>query len=347
MVERVVHFATNRKQSGLEFAPICGVPTTQLVFGTAVVQAETDPLRDGRLDRTTNTGVADPGSPAGLQAAASMLAPWLAAAAARDALPLLTVHGFDYDFPEACARAADFAVQMELRTGLKLEPLAFNWPSTGQTELARYFDDQKLCEASGPALAGLIRVVAAATIGPRKPHYLAHSMGARATRCAMQALAATGPLPQRVFRQAVVIAGDEDTDVLEPGGAMRPLLELADWTSIGVYPVDGTLTEISQKITNHRPRLGAAGPTPPPAAATRCFVLDYARVVDLEKPKLGKTDLNYIGHQYYRNDPAVMRDLARAFGELPPDQVPGRHWGRPDPTIHGGGEKAGRLYVEA
>jgi esterase/lipase superfamily enzyme len=255
------------------------------------------------------------------------------------------VHGFDYDFADACARAGDFATQMEAATGLRLEPLAFAWPSSGRTALGAYTVDQGLCEQSGPALAGLIRTVAAATAGGRKPGYLAHSMGARATRCAMQALVAGGGVPPRAFGQAIVIAGDEDTDVLEPHGTMRPLLDLADWTSIGVYRGDGTLTEISQKITNHSARLGADGPVTQPAPASRGFVVDYGEAVDIFKPKDGKTDLNYIGHQYYRNDPCVMRDLAAALGGLPPDQVPGRHWGvpRPDVAIS---EKAGRLYVE-
>jgi esterase/lipase superfamily enzyme len=346
MAERVVHFATNRAQAEGRFPAECGVPVTQLVFGTAAVAVVDDPLQDGVASAAVASGVADPGSPAGLAAAAAMLAPWLAAARARAAVPLLMVHGFDYSFADACARAGDFATQMEAATGLRLEPLAFAWPSSGQTELGAYAVDQGLCQQSGPALAGLIRAVAA-TAGGRKPAYLAHSMGARATRCAMEALVADGGVPPRAFGQAIVIAGDEDTDVLEAHGTMRPLLDLADWTSIGIYPSDGTLTEISTKVTNHRARLGAAGPLTTPAAATRCFVVDYGEAVDIFKPKAGKTDLNYIGHQYYRNDPRVMADLAAALGgDTPPNEVPGRRLGEPNPSI-GSPEIAGRLYVRS
>jgi esterase/lipase superfamily enzyme len=352
MQTRPVYFATNRHwDSGAAcFGTQPDTPANRLWLGTVPVEIAADPLVEGKVGTPKRDG---PDDAAALQApgaaASAVIDSWLAEAAAQDAVPLLSIHGFNFTFEEACRRAGHLCDFLEAEGGLRLVPLAFSWPSKGVTSLADYERDQAACLASGPALARLLRGIAAAAAGRpgRKPSLIAHSMGARATRCAMEALA-MGPeaIPERAFAQAIIIAGDDDTDVLAPaGGRLRPLLTLADWTTIGVYPRDATLTMISDKVQNRRPRLGASGPAPPlPQPEERCYVVDYAYAVSLKPDAPGVTDWNYTAHQYYRNDERVRRDLVAALAGAAPEDVPGRHWGKRDER-YAIKEQEGRLYV--
>ncbi len=348
---RLVHFATNRiwdRQKG-DFGCVPETPPGRLWLGTVKVEISADPLVDGKTSSPDVSGFDDFAGKSGRDGAAmDVLGGWLAVARARDAVPLLYIHGFDYKFGEACARAGNLCDWLEASGEVRLEPLAFTWPSNGIASLSAYRNDQSDCAASAPALARLIRFIGKAAAGHagRKPAYLAHSMGARATRTAMAVLN-RGPaaLPQRLFGQAIIMAGDDNTDVLSPPLApLRPLMELADWTTIGVYAGDATLTKISEKLQNKRPRLGADGPDTVPDPAERAYVVDYGKAVSLKPEAAGVTEWNYVAHQYYRNDKRVRQDLVRVLAGVAPEKVTGRRWGKPDCTI-AIREKAGRLYV--
>lgn len=348
MPQRLIHFATNRiwDQPRNAFGFVCEDPASRLWLGRVGVEVSTDPLNEGQVGLPQVEGFDDfSGDPGRTGSAAGVLASWLAMARARQAVPILMVHGFNYSFTEACARASSLCDILQAQTGLLLEPLAFTWPSNGIGNPSAYKDDQGDCEASGTALARLIRqIAAAATDAAAKPAYLAHSMGARATRCAVQVLQKQGGLPQRLFGQAVIIAGDENTDAMEPGrGPMWPLTELAEWTTIGVFPADTTLTLVSGWL-NGRQRLGAAGPETLPMPQQRAFVVDYGLAVTL-KDWPGMTSFNDVGHQYYRNDRRVLADLGQALrGMQSPDSIPGRRWAVVDDSV-AIREQAGRLYV--
>jgi esterase/lipase superfamily enzyme len=353
MGQRRIHFATNRIWDGGAgaFGAGCETPATRMWLGTVNVGTTADPMAIGEVGPPEVSGFDDFQGAAGEHgSAAGVLAAWLGAAAARDAVPLLVVHGFNYRFEEACARAGQLSESYEAAGGIRLEPLAFAWPSDGALSPEAYGRDRQDCAASGPALARLVRQIAAAHAAMgmgRKPAWLAHSMGVHATCCAMQALAAEpGGLPSRLFGQAVLVAGDEEPDVLAPGtGRLRPMLDLADWTTVGVYAEDTTLNLMSGWLQGNGPRLGAGGPDAPPRPEERCFVVDYGKAVSAKPDMVGATDWNDVAHQYYRNDPRVIRDLALALGgDTPPDGIAGRRWGRPDPSI-AFSEKAGRLYV--
>ncbi|ONG56391.1 hypothetical protein BKE38_06155 [Pseudoroseomonas deserti] len=346
MAQRLVHFASNRlwDEAGAAFGASCGAPPERLWLGAVPVEVQPDPEGDaGAVGAPLVSGIDDFGAPGGT--AEAVLADWLDRAEAADAVPLLTVHGFNYSFAESCARAGNFCDVVEAVAGQRLAPLAFCWPSNGVGSIDEYRRDQQDCDSSGPALARLIRQIALAAAGrARKPAYLAHSMGARATRCAMQALAAAGPLPAApVFAQAVIIAGDEAVTALEPGGPLWPLADIADWVTIGVFADDATLTKISGHL-NGVARLGAAGPLTPPPPESRVFVVDYGMAVAWKEAP-GATSWNFVGHQYYRNDPLVIRDLAAALGgTASPERIARRRWARVEPG-YAIREIAGRLYL--
>jgi len=346
---RVVHFATNRiwDRADNRFAFVPESPATRLWLGRVKVGVSTDPFVDGKCSAPDVAGFDDfAGSADETGAAAGVLASWLAAARARDAVPLLSVHGFDFDFEEACARTGNLCDWLEAEGGARFEPLAFSWPSNGVTSPSAYKDDQVDCAASGPALARLMGqiVLAAKGSGARPLAYIAHSMGARCTRFAMQAVA-KGKKPQPSgFGEAVVIAGDDDVEVLDPPEA--PLARMTGFAknlTIGIYPQDATLSVISARVQNKRPRIGAEGPSTQPKAEDRIFVVDYSYVVSEKPEPPGASTWNYTSHQYHRNDLRVRRDLVAALSGTPPEEVPGRRWGKPDAAV-AIQEVPGRLY---
>lgn len=351
MALRVVRFATNRiwDRTDNRFGFVPETPASRLWLGTVKAGVSTDPFVDGKCSAPDVAGFDDFNGPADTDgAAAGVLADWLAAARARDAVPLLSVHGFDYDFEEACARTGNLCDWLELEGTARFEPLAFTWPSNGITSLSAYFDDQSDCAASGPALARLMEqvVLAAGGAGGRAPAYIAHSMGARCTRFAMEAFATWSKPPPSGFGQAVVIAGDDDVEVLDPPAApLATLAAIAQGLTIGIYPEDATLSVISAKVQNKRPRLGAVGPSTLPDPARGIYLVDYSYVVSEKPEPPGASTWNYTSHQYHRNDARVRRDLAAALAGAAPDKVPGRHWGTPNPAL-GISEIKGRLYVE-
>jgi hypothetical protein len=197
-------------------------------------------------------------------------------------------------------------------------PLLFTWPSAGALGAETYTDDQTAAQRAGPALARLLEELAPRlAIRGRRVNLLAHSMGNWALQNGLVGAGPallSGPL---VFDTAVLAAADVARDVLEPGRPMAPLLDLSRRVVVTVYRGDATLTELSE------PR--------------NLFAVDCYRIIrydELARPEVGGggTDWNDIRHQYYRNQPLVRGQLARALGgaALPLDT-----WrrGRPDPTI--------------
>ncbi|WP_237214604.1 alpha/beta hydrolase [Falsiroseomonas oryziterrae] len=347
---RVVHFATNRIWDRTEnrFGFVPEVPATRLWLGRVKVGVSADPFVDGKCSAPDVAGFDDfAGGADETGSAAGVLAAWLAVAKARDAVPLLSVHGFDFDFEEACARTGNLCDWLEAEGGARFEPLAFTWPSNGITSLSAYKDDQADCAASGPALARLMQKVAEAAkdSGAKPPAYIAHSMGARCTRFAMQAVAKQKKAVPAAFGEAVVIGGDDDVEVLDaPEAPLARMTGFARHLTIGIYSQDATLSVISARVQNKRPRLGAEGPATQPKAQDRIFVVDYSYVVSEKPEPAGASTWNYTSHQYHRNDVRVRRDLVAALSGTPPEQVPGRRWGKPDAAF-AIQEVPGRLYV--
>ena len=354
MTLRIVHFATNRIWDGkADFGAVCCDPPGRLLAGKVPCHGSADPAVEGKVGQAA---VATPDDPdTGLL---DTLTAWLDHAHAESRLPLLFVHGFNYSFADCMARTACLCDWLEAEPGApRLAPFAFTWPSNGMGSPDAYNDDQKDAGRSGLALARLIAAIA--TLRPKtKPVYLAHSMGARATRHAMEAI---GPmlrgLPRPVFRQAVIMAGDDVADVLDhpwrgttpdgTAGALRPIAELASYVTIGVNRDDGVVWLISGTI-NGGDRLGTAGPAHPGDLPPNVVVVDYSLVVggkDLKPVPSTEAEPNWIGHQYFRNDPRTRVDLVKLLTtDGAPDAVPGRRKAIIGAT--GVKEIAGRLYCE-
>lgn len=350
MIERHVFFATSRffDDTKTAFGHLAAAPAGRLWAGTVACKAEVDPASEPVAGLPEVYGKDDPDK--GLDRS---LREWIATAAKTGAIPLLFVHGFNYSFDAAVARTAALCLWLEDGGSPPLVPLSFSWPSNGRGSIEAYRDDQKDSLGAGLALARLLLAIDDLRCDPR-PVYLAHSMGARATRAGMQALKEQVDwVPRGVFRQALIMAGDDVADVLDaPGrsisptcGALRPLADLADWVTIGVNRDDGTVWLVSGTI-NRGDRLGTAGPQHPDDLPANVKVVDYSEVVggaDVKPVPSADAELNWIGHQYFRNDLRVRQDMVAALvQDTAPEFVAGREWGVPGPTAIT--EYADRLY---
>ncbi len=347
---RQVFFATSRffDDQKTTFGDLAAAPAGRLWTGTVDCKAEVDPASEPVAGLPEVFAKDDPD-----QGLDRMLRAWIATAATTGAIPLLFVHGFNYSFDAAVARTAALCLWLEDGGSPPLMPLSFTWPSNGKGSIEAYRDDQKDSLGAGLALARLLLAIDALRPETR-PVYLAHSMGARATRGGMQALLQQVDwVPRGVFRQAIIMAGDDVADVLDQAGrtasptcgALRPLADLADWVTIGVNRDDGTVWLVSGTI-NRVDRLGTAGPQHPGDLPANVKVVDYSEVIggaDLKPVPSSDAELNWIGHQYFRNDRRVRQDLVAALKQdTAPEFVAGRAWGLPGPTLIT--EYADRLY---
>lgn len=338
MAKRTVFFATNRTYDPTrnEFTTRPDEPPHRLWAGFVRHAASADPARDGRPDPPQIARREDP--EAGLRAT---LADWLARGDGR--VPLLFVHGFALRFPDAVARAGDLAAWLEAAPGApRFRPLCFSWPSDGITSLSAYRADRIDAEGGAAALAHLVVAIARAAPPPAaRPVLIAHSMGVFALRCAVQRLASLlHPLPAGLFRHAFLMAGDDETDVFRRGdgaspseGGLRPLATLAARTTVGVHRDDGVLWLISRWLNRSR-RLGATGPKPAREVPAGVKVVDYSMVATRPDTPIppDQAEMNWVAHQYYRNNPHVRADMlaAIAAGDGP---VAGRRRGRRDPGL--------------
>lgn len=352
-----VFFATNRhdEDGGGRFGGRCALPPDTLFAGFASCDVPADPAPEGRVE---------PGSliraPAGDGGFTETVGKWLSTAGARQAIPLLFVHGFNHAFEEALTRTAKLCAWLEAGGAPPLLPLSFTWPSQGRGGTAEYEEDGRQAAGSGLALAKLVATIGALRPASAKILYMAHSMGVRATRHGMQAIAPTlAQVKRPVFDRAFLMAGDDEADVLDLPhrgvagdptlGGLRPIAELAREVTLGVNRDDGVVWLVSGVVINRNGRIGAAGPRHPDDLPPNVAVVDYSALVLEHGPDIlvpqAESSANWVGHQYYRNAPRVRADLVAALGHAgPPATVPGRRAGRPDGSAFG--EIAGRLYPQ-
>lgn len=338
MALRTVHFVTNRGYDPhrLRFGTKPDDGAAPLWAGFAACLPAPSPMVEGKL---RGFDVARPDKPdAGLR---QTIADWLGAAEAGE-IPLLFVHGLNFGFEDALIRAADVATWLEAGPGApRLRPLLFTWPSNGLGTRAAYRDDRVDAEGAAPSLARLFLAIASAKPKEHaRPVLLAHSMGVFVTRCGVQAL--KGPTPKRLFRQALLMAGDDRTDLFattgdsDSAGALRPLAGMADAVTVGFNNTDGVVWLVSGTMHREK-RLGAAGPLPRADLPKNIAAVDYSMAAAKPPPWVeqtvpnGEAEMNWQAHQYYRNNAAVRVDMlaAIAAGGGP---VPGRRKGEKRPA---------------
>ncbi|MFG1376521.1 alpha/beta hydrolase [Xanthobacter autotrophicus] len=242
------------------------------------------------------------------------------ARANRGAAPfgIVLLHGFAATFTDGLSRAAQIC---DAYGGN--EVFVFSWPTRGKVNLGDYRSDQTTSEQSSAAVAdALTKLLAFLQGNPTRPRLqlVAHSMGARALRFALQAILTRHPelLKSTVFEHTLLMASDEDDDGLADEARMAPLVRLSK--HIEVYHSGGDLALALSQIINGRPRIGLSGPRQMPALPDRITSIN-ASDVGRTQDDAGKS---HFGHQYYRLSPRVISDVVHVLSNIPPDQIPGR-----------------------
>lgn len=230
---------------------------------------------------------------------------------------IVLLHGFAASFADSMSRAA----QLCDNYGGK-EVFVFSWPSRGKVTPADYREDQRSAERSSAAVADALTTLLAFLQGrPDRPRLqlVAHSMGTRALRFALQAIRQRHPdlLKDEVFEHALLMASDEDDDGLSDEARLGPLVRLADRVEVYYCWRDQALA-ISQVLNG--PRLGLSGPRNMASLPERITAID-ATAVSWTTDDNGET---HFRHQYYRLSPRVIADVVHVLAGLAPGDIPGR-----------------------
>ncbi|MBK8211992.1 MAG: alpha/beta hydrolase [Rhodospirillales bacterium] len=241
------------------------------------------------------------------------------------------------------------AVDDALASSRPLQPVVITWPSDGElVPQLSYWSDRRDAEDSRPAIARILlklreyldtqfqerlrRLEGSKTVrGTRdamragdlqcdvRIHLLTQSMGAFVLRHGLQEFrqdpsVAGRPLPQ-LFDQIMLGAADDDDEVFQNDGKLRPLPDLGRQTTVYFNPDDGALL-ISMTTKNLGKRLGQNGPKEVITLANLAAV----KVTDVLDPGSG----DRIGHYYTRLNTGVQSDMVFLMADVPPPLIPGR-----------------------
>ncbi len=231
---------------------------------------------------------------------------------------IVSIHGFDYSFREALQRTA------QLKRFYADRPMVwvlFTWPSDGSLlPFKAYASDRDDARASGVALgrgiqklANFLRGTSPQDYCGQSVHLLAHSMGNYAMRHAVQNIkASAGSNIRRLFDQVLMMAADEDDDAFELDYKLAPLPQLARRVSLYCNPSDEAL--VTSDVTKGNPdRLGASGPRNARLLPDKVTVVNTEKVIQPLKDRTG--------HQYYRLNPAVRRDVLQVLAGVAPQDI--------------------------
>ncbi len=254
---------------------------------------------------------------------------------------LVFLHGFNVSWADAVGSAA--ALQLMLNrplVGLTRRPVkvvVFTWPSDGSAiPWVSYKSDRSEAKGSGAAvgraflkLRDYLQQIGRkdSPEGPPcggKLHLLCHSMGNYVLQNALERLRAFTPhsvLP-RVFERVFLCAPDVDDTVLEPGGPLGDLHELA--STVSVYYNRGDLALNGSDYTKGNPeRLGTNGAARPSLVHAKVEQVDCSSVVG-----------GFMEHSYHLSG-LTNRDLQLNLAWIAPDgrgrarrkaDVPGNVW---------------------
>jgi esterase/lipase superfamily enzyme len=294
-----LYFATNRLSDAHSIGGFGVAPSATTSYGAAGIGA------DGAL-------AVDP------RVAAGGWAEPLADAIVAAGTPILVIiHGFNYSFGEAIARAASLGGLLASQ-GAAATMIAFCWPSQDRLieipNLAgAYAEDRAMAAGSATAIAdfftqlGLLRGQILRRTGQGQPAgrigLLCHSLGAYALAEALDQAR-----PGIVFDEAILAAADEQWNSFSLAGGRRlGQLGLVSQRQTIYFTQEDEVLHFSGTVLGQQ-RLGYDGPQG--KADRRCFPPERFRLIDCSSCDRDTLDPND-SHQYYRKSRAIIADMAQ------------------------------------
>ena len=219
---------------------------------------------------------------------------------------LLYVHGFN-NLPERhiFPRAATLQSLCDAAEPDLVQVVPMIWPCDDDRGLLKdYWDDQSAADASAAAFRRAFGkfLTWRDRRDPRDPcrkriNILAHSMGARVLRGALESWAHDFGPAHGVFRNIFLVAADVANETLEVGRPGRCLSDAA--RNLTVYYANDDLALRTSKVTNLRHkivsrRLGHSGPEEMSRVAKNVYAVDCDDVNRRFDP--------LVGHAYFLND---------------------------------------------
>lgn len=199
---------------------------------------------------------------------------------------LVFIHGYNVDFESAVLRTAQIAVDLPFE-GV---PVCYSWPSQG-TLIGYPVDENNAAWTVGHLKEFLNELVDRS--GAKSIHVVAHSMGNRAMTAAMQQMALERQASEPIFDRVVLAAPDVDADLFRKdlAGALTQIAE-----QVTLYASSDDQALVASKAVHGYPRAGETGE----------FLVVVPGVDTID---VSGIDLSLLGHSYYGDSEAILRDL--------------------------------------
>lgn len=208
---------------------------------------------------------------------------------------LLFIHGFNVDFQEAMLRTAQLGYDLNFKGGVT----AFSWPSDGS--VGGYIADTDTAKLSSNYLCDFIKILLH-SVGIKKLHIIAHSMGNVVLTNALIQLKNNGFFPNAIINQIILAAPDIDKDIFI--NQIMPDINRNFGLTLYASNKDKALIA-SKKIRKGYTRLGEGG--------------DNIVVVDgLDSVDASRVDTSLLGHGYFADTQPLLNDIHMTLLGLPP-----------------------------
>jgi esterase/lipase superfamily enzyme len=242
---------------------------------------------------------------------------------------LLMIHGYNYTFRDAMARAAQLKQWLETERPAEVRKrglvmMAFSWPSLGEGVTRKLYElESERARASGVALGramlkatDFLRAIKRDERCTGSVNLLAHSMGNWALRGAVQAMKTfVGNNIPPIFNEVILAAADEDHDTLLKSHKIAPLLGGCRRVTVYHNAQDAAL-KASDTAMGNPDRLGRSGPAPMDPWPAKVAPVNVAPAVLWDVQGNDRWQEDDTGHQYYRNNPVVRQDMQRVLASL-------------------------------
>ncbi|MBO6878379.1 MAG: alpha/beta hydrolase [Maricaulis sp.] len=179
---------------------------------------------------------------------------------------LIYLHGHGTPFDGAARRAAQLAVDLDMRGGATF----YSWPN-GQSVGAYQISQNNVGVSARSFESFLERVLGAA--GETRVHIIAHSMGNRLLLEALQRIADRQQMAAPVLAQVIWASPDVDAELF--AGSVGEIAHLAEGMTAYVSRHDRALS-VSMMLGGNYPRAGQASPLP--AVASVVHAIDTSDV---------------------------------------------------------------------